>query len=306
MPEQTLLEKIGSSIDQLLVGELPAEVSFDGNSPQEVREVCDRVNRLIRTFAEAREFLLALSEGRLEAEVPRRNFLVSPFKQLHANLRHLTWQTRQITRGDLDQHVDFLGEFSTSFNAMIASLRGKRVLEEELKRSQEALRRANEILEHQATTDPLTGIPNRLKFNSVLQREVSVARRHRVPLSLIILDIDHFKRVNDSYGHPVGDLVLQELASLVNNAVRSDDIFARWGGEEFVVLLSHTDKDGAGVLAERLRLLVEKTPFSVVQKVTCSFGISQFSDRDDLESFLQRADEALYIAKERGRNRVES
>ena len=304
-PEQELLRDVTEAANRLLLGALPQEIDHAGCGDACTVQVCESLNRLIRTFAEARQFLLSLSEGRLEAEAPSRNFLISPFKQLHANLRHLTWQTQQITRGDLNQQVTFLGEFSTSFNAMIASLREKKAIEEALKHSQDTLQRANEILAHQATTDALTGIPNRLKFNSSLSGETSKARRHGTPLSLVIFDIDHFKRINDSYGHHIGDVVLQELAGLIGGLKRHEDIFARWGGEEFVILLPHTDLKGGRILAERLRLKVEKNPFSVVKTVTCSFGVARFHRKEDGETFLQRADQALYRAKDGGRNRVE-
>lgn len=303
--EQRLQERMTEALGLLLLGELPEEIDHSGCCDNCTKQACEAVNRLIRAFAQAREFLLSLSEGKLEADAPPRNFLISPFKQLHANLRHLTWQTQQITKGDLSQHVDFLGEFSTSFNAMIASLREKKAIEEALMRSQEALKRANELLERQATTDVLTGIPNRLKFNSALGREIRKAWRHRVPLSLIMFDIDHFKRINDTYGHHIGDLVLQELAGLIGKSIREEDILARWGGEEFVVLLPHTDRDGGVKLANRMLLKVAKNTFSVVNTVTCSFGVALFRKEDDGEAFVQRADKALYAAKGRGRNRVE-
>jgi diguanylate cyclase (GGDEF)-like protein len=297
--EQRLLDEIASAIESLLLGESPQEIdtAAEGCS-KEVRRVCEAANRLVTAFGEARRFILSLSEGKLEVEAPPRNFLVSAFKQLHANLRHLTWQAQQIARGDLNQRVDFLGEFSTSFNAMIESLREKRGLED-------ALQRTNELLERQATTDTLTGIANRLKFNNTMAVEVSKARRHLVPLSLIIFDVDNFKLINDTFGHRAGDLALQELATLVAPTMRPEDVFARWGGEEFAVLLPYTDSDGAVTLAERLRHKIQMHPFSIVNALTCSFGVALFHAEENEDSFVRRADEALYEAKKNGRNRVE-
>jgi two-component system cell cycle response regulator len=297
--EQRLLDKTASAVESLLLGESPQEIDTSGEDcSEEVRKVCDAVNRLVTAFGEARRFILSLSEGKLEVEAPARNFLASAFKQLHANLRHLTWQTQQIARGDLNQRVDFLGEFSTSFNTMIESLREKRGLED-------ALQRTNELLERQATTDTLTGIANRLKFNKAMAVEVSKARRHLVPLSLIIFDIDNFKLINDTFGHRAGDLALQELATLVAPTMRPEDVFARWGGEEFAVLLPYTDGAGAVTLAERLRHRIQMHPFSVVNALTCSFGVAQFRAEENEDAFVRRADEALYEAKKEGRNRVE-
>jgi two-component system cell cycle response regulator len=297
--ERGLLDKTASAVESLLLGESPREIDTSGEGcGEEVRKVCEAVNRLVTTFGEARRFVLSLSEGKLEVESPPRNFLVSAFKQLHVNLRHLTWQTQQIARGDLNQRVDFLGEFSTSFNAMIESLREKKGLED-------ALQRTNELLERQATTDTLTGIANRLKFNNTMAVEVSKARRHLVPLSLIIFDVDNFKLINDTFGHRAGDLALQELATLVSPILRPEDVFARWGGEEFAILLPYTDGLGAVNLAERLCHKIQMHPFSVVNALTCSFGVALFCTEENEDSFVRRADGALYEAKKKGRNRVE-
>ncbi len=289
---------IFETFDLLLSGGLPQEIRLEGNEHEKTRDLIETVNRLIREHGEARNFLAALSEGRLDIDPPRRNFLVAPFKQLHANLKHLTWQTQQITKGDLDQRVDFLGAFSTSFNAMIASLREKKALEE-------ALKRANEQLALLATTDALTGIANRMKFNEALAVEFSRVRRYGFPLAVVLFDIDHFKRVNDTFGHTVGDLVLKELARRVSSCMRQEDLAARWGGEEFVVLLSHADLDKGAIVAERLRSNVAQEPFTTAGAVTCSFGVAQFRPEDDGKTLLERADQALYRAKENGRNRVE-
>jgi diguanylate cyclase (GGDEF)-like protein len=297
--EGRLLGEMISAVDRLLRGELPHEIDFSGNGySEEVARACEAVNRLIRAFSEAGRFILSLSEGELDIEVPPKNLLISPFKQLHSNLRHLIWQTQQIAKGDLNQRVDFLGEFSTSFNAMIDSLREKSEIEKQLKQT-------NELLKRQATTDALTGIANRLKFNNALAVEISKARRHLVPLSLIIFDIDNFKLINDTFGHRAGDLALQDLSALITAAMRPEDIFARWGGEEFVVLLPLTDKVGAQDLAQRLRLKIEMHPFNIVNTLSCSFGVALFRQGENDDAFVRRADEALYEAKRKGRNRVE-
>jgi two-component system, cell cycle response regulator len=291
-------DSVTKALEQLLAGGLPEEIRLEGGEHEQIRALVETVNRLTREHTESRNFLLALSEGRLDVDPPRRNHLISHFKQLHANLRHLTWQTQQITKGDLNQRVDFLGAFSTSFNAMIDSLREKKVLEEQLKE-------ANERLARQATTDALTGIANRAKFNEALGVEFSRVRRYGFPLTVVLFDIDHFKRVNDTFGHTIGDVVLKELAQRVSTGLRQEDMVARWGGEEFVVLLSHADLENGAVVAERLRNKVALDPFTTAGPVTCSFGVAQFQTEDDGKTLLERADKALYRAKENGRNRVE-
>jgi two-component system cell cycle response regulator len=296
--ERRLLEEAASKVERLLLGELPREIdAIAEGCSQEVKRVCESVNRLVTALKESRRFILSLSEGKLDVEAPPRNFLVSAFKQLHSNMRHLTWQTQQIAGGNLNQRVDFLGEFSASFNTMIESLREKKEIED-------ALKRTNELLERQATTDALTGIANRLKFNNAVAVEVSKARRHHVPLSLLMFDIDNFKLINDTFGHRAGDLALQGLATLVSAAMRPEDIFARWGGEEFVILLPYTDSEGAVNLAERLRHRIEMHPFSVVNALTCSFGVAPFREEESEDEFVGRADRALYEAKQLGKNRV--
>lgn len=156
-----------------------------------------------------------------------------------------------------------------------------------------------------AETDRLTGLFNKGKFNEVLKKEVERAKRYKRPLSLIIFDIDHFKRINDTYGHKVGDEVLKELAKIIKSVIRKADFVARWGGEEFVILAPETDLDGALNLAEKLRQTVEKHQFPTVKNVTISLGVAQYIDGETPEEFIIRADMALYKAKENGRNRVE-
>ncbi len=156
-----------------------------------------------------------------------------------------------------------------------------------------------------AETDPLTGLYNKGKFNEVLQKEIERAKRYKRPLSIIVFDIDHFKKINDTYGHKIGDDVLKSLAKIIKSSVRKTDFAARWGGEEFVILLPETDLEGARKVAEKLREKVEKHKFPGVGKVTISLGVAQLKDNEDPNDFIVRADMALYKAKEGGRNRVE-
>jgi diguanylate cyclase (GGDEF)-like protein/PAS domain S-box-containing protein len=176
----------------------------------------------------------------------------------------------------------------------------------ERKRAAVELKLLNEILAQQATSDPLTGIANRLKFNDRLSTEVQRAKRFGTPLSLMMFDIDHFKKINDTYGHLAGDAVLRELTSLVGRYVRMHDIFARWGGEEFMILLTNTAAENARLFAEKLRTTIATNKFSTVGHVTCSFGVAQLSLEDTDDRFTHRVDDALYKAKLKGRNSVET
>jgi diguanylate cyclase (GGDEF)-like protein len=174
----------------------------------------------------------------------------------------------------------------------------------ELKEAEEKLQRMNALLERQAAIDPLTGIYNRLRFNELLLQDVDEAKRYHVPISLIMFDIDHFKKVNDSYGHLVGDRVLKEIVAVVSAIIRTVDVFARWGGEEFMIVSKHLDHEHMRNLAEKLRHAVESARIDGCHPITCSFGVTQLVDQDTLENFTGRADAALYRAKKEGRNRV--
>ena len=168
------------------------------------------------------------------------------------------------------------------------------------------LKQSNELLSNQARIDFLTGIYNRRMFDTLLTAEIARAERYDAPLSLIMLDLDHFKQINDGLGHSRGDLVLQKIAELISGRLRSHDIFSRWGGEEFVVLTPKNDSFQAALLAEILRELIEQYDFYSGLKVTVSFGVTSYCSGESAASFIERADAALYKAKQLGRNRVES
>ncbi len=168
-----------------------------------------------------------------------------------------------------------------------------------------ALQEDREKFEILATTDMLTKIFNRFKFNQIADMEMDKVKRYGNPLSLIMFDIDHFKMVNDDYGHQVGDYVLKELSKIVQKSIRNFDILARWGGEEFVILSPETHLDDAYILADRIRVTIFEHQFKYVKNITCSFGVTEFKDGDSLDLLTKRADIALYRAKELGRNRVE-
>jgi diguanylate cyclase (GGDEF)-like protein len=159
-------------------------------------------------------------------------------------------------------------------------------------------------LQVRASTDPLTGLYNRFKFDEALAFELARAGRNGTTLSLVLFDVDHFKQVNDTYGHPVGDAVLVELARHVAGLVRKSDVLARWGGEEFAVLSPGSDAQVACQAAERLRLAIEQKDFDKIGRLRCSFGVAQRSENDTAEALVAKADAALYRAKIEGRNRV--
>jgi diguanylate cyclase (GGDEF)-like protein/PAS domain S-box-containing protein len=159
-----------------------------------------------------------------------------------------------------------------------------------------------------AATDPLTGAFNRREFTSLADQESQRANRYNRPLAIMMLDLDHFKKLNDTYGHAAGDKALQRFTTLCCNALRTVDVFGRWGGEEFVTLLPETDAEGAVIIAERLRKIVSQNMLVYNnQKIsfTTSIGIAQYRSGElTVEGPLSRADSAVYDAKKAGRNRI--
>lgn len=155
--------------------------------------------------------------------------------------------------------------------------------------------------------DDLTGLYNRRYFWRQAEYLVKSAERHHFPISLIMADLDHFKRINDEHGHQTGDMVLKEFANVIKNTARESDISARFGGEEFIIILPQTDTSGALALAERMRFKTETMKFNFKkrpQHITASFGVVSFDNQDPIEVHVKRVDAALYEAKNLGRNRV--
>lgn len=162
---------------------------------------------------------------------------------------------------------------------------------------------AKTLLE-QSQTDVLTGLNNRLKFEEIMKNETMRFNRGQDGYSLVFMDLDHFKSVNDTYGHDVGDQVLKRVAKLLIENFRVTDVVCRWGGEEFLILLPHTDLQAAKIATEKSRLAIAKQTFPGIGRMTASFGISQLGRGDLCRSVIERADQALYKAKELGRNRI--
>ncbi len=156
---------------------------------------------------------------------------------------------------------------------------------------------------HEASYDSLTQIYNRNMFHRLMERKIIIFKKKNTSFVFIIFDIDHFKNVNDNYGHLVGDDILINMAKLIQGHVRDQDIFARWGGEEFTLCFDVGITKGIEI-ANNLRRYIEEYAFKEVVNITCSFGITEFRNNDSLDSMIKRADEALYEAKESGRNKV--
>lgn len=185
--------------------------------------------------------------------------------------------------------------------AMLASLIFSSCLAYVFSRQNESQR---ELLENSATQDPLTGLANRRAFKASLDDCLSDLKRNKLPATLIIFDLDHFKQINDQFGHSVGDELLQSLAQLLTRRVRQTDRAFRFGGEEFVVLARNTNLEDARQLAEQLRMCISLELIAPEGQITASFGCAQLKAGETPDAWFNRADKAMYQAKELGRNQV--
>jgi diguanylate cyclase (GGDEF)-like protein len=291
----------------------------------------DSLQTLHANLISLRDFLYAASNGDLSRPVPFKGYIGGALKTLQANLRHMTWQTKMIASGDFTQRIEFMGEFSQSFNAMVTQLdqtlkelvrketelsqANEELLKEIIirKQTEAALRESEEALKLLAITDSLTGLYNRRHFNKLTEDEIIRALRYSRPLSVMMFDIDFFKRVNDSFGHASGDMVLKMVAKTTKEMIRTTDIAARYGGEEFIILLPETPVAKAATVAEKLRRRMEETTVQTEKcpiMITVSFGVSDYlgeansKPHERVLEFVANADRAMYASKNAGRNRV--
>ncbi|HAK75217.1 MAG TPA: hypothetical protein DCP36_19740, partial [Sporomusaceae bacterium] len=211
-----------------------------------------------------RELSFALHSGDLQRFVDGKGFILGNLKALQSNLRHLTWQTKRVAKGDFSQKVDFLGEFSQAFNEMTSNLKNM-----------------NMQLHKLARLDGLTQLSNRMALEQFLGEAFDKARAQANHLSILMIDIDHFKKYNDTNGHLQGDETLRKVAALIKNSCRDVDFAVRYGGEEFAVLFPETSVDEALSIAERLRQSIEEYPFVNREKqpnqcLTISLGLANY------------------------------
>lgn len=200
--------------------------------------------------------------------------------------------------------IEVLNMISSNVSIAIENARMYREVNELNKNLELKVKERTIELEKQSITDRLTGLYNRYKIERVLENEYHRAVRYKSTYSIIIIDIDHFKLVNDNFGHQTGDIVLREFSTLLKNSVRSVDTVGRWGGEEFVVISPESDLESAKKLAEKLRSKVELHTFPVVKSKTISLGVATSTVDETTDGLIKRADDNLYNAKKEGRNRV--
>lgn len=224
-------------------------------------------------------------------------------------LKALVRSTQKISQGKLDirldtQADDEFGLIGQSINHMLNSLNSLTYSKAEL---EDIVRQRTEELHHQALHDPLTGVLNRRALTSRLDEEIQRSFRHDHPLTLLFLDLDHFKQVNDQYGHAVGDQILQETSQALAVCIRESDVLARYGGEEFAIILTDTTLEAGHELAERLQQCFSRrfSNHAILEApLTMSVGLTSLFPTDTLTQLFTRADTALYDAKNSGRNRI--
>ncbi len=231
---------------------------------------------------------------------------------LHADLTKFTNESSSILaqaqgNGDAQSSEELFRAMTASSGWLLSQVDSARKELESTRSQLSVMQTELERAQQQAVSDPLTGLPNRRALDGVLSREIARARRHKTQLCVALLDIDHFKKINDTHGHDIGDRALQHLADTIRAAVRETDVLARLGGEEFVLVLPDTPLVGAEFTMNRLLRTAQGTPLVVNDKqvvVAFSAGLAQWQGDESAEQIVKRADTAMYQAKSSGRGRV--
>ncbi len=310
--ELTEMRQIVSALEKLVDEHKKVEDDLRKNNAI-LQDFMDNANDLIQSITQDGRFLYVNrawleTMGYSEDEISNLNI----FNIIHPDcIPHCMTIFQDIMAGGIVSNIETIfvakdgtsimleGSINTKFeNGKPISTRGIFRNITERKKLEDALKIA-------ATIDKLTDIYNRRKFEDILKQEIERTKRYKSPLSLVMFDLDHFKNINDTYGHQVGDYVLKTIANIVRNNIRITDFFGRWGGEEFMILMPETTLKNAGELTEKLRNIIENYIFEDVKSVTISCGVTQFIKDDTFDSFIKKVDNALYHAKKRGRNRIE-
>ena len=300
----------------------------DSRIPELSRDNADDplLSQIHEELKSIREIVYAFSSGDFSPSITIRGIIPGCLKTLQAHLRHLIWQVQMVEKGDFTQEVRFMGEFSSAFNSMVRrfslSLSKLQEKEESLVDINNKLRKEidhMEILKESeahfkflASHDPLTGILNRQSFIEMVGIELANAEDLCVPCCLAMMDLDHFKIFNDTYGHLAGDAALQHVVKTVETRLRKNDFIGRYGGEEFILFFYGADKKTGMKVLERLCKNLSETPLVLDTgpvTVCASFGFvgseqERIGERGYVQKLINDADTALYAAKNAGRNRV--
>lgn len=289
-----------------------------------------QVQELLLYLEQVQNHLAGLARGNISDAVSLGGYTGALLREMQENLHHVTWKARQLTVGDFSCDAGCMGELSEAFEVMGKTLQAAMArleqqkqdltaLSENLRKEVDArsameknLRREQARLQKLASTDPLTGIANRRYFFQAAIRELERIRRTKSPACLAMLDIDHFKALNDSLGHNAGDKALRQIAKIITGIVRPYDVVGRYGGDEFIFLFPEISRDQAHTLLERLRDSVEKANISTGKgtlNITVSIGLIEMEVEKKisgatLDRIIKCADDALYKAKGQCRNHI--
>ncbi len=324
-PSSDSLQPVLTFILKLLRDSIEPELPPEQVDNAQLIEIYQYLKGLRQTVAE-------FSVGDFSHDIRYRGALAGRLKALQANLRHMLWQLRQVEKGDFTQRIDFLGDFSDSFNGLVEQLhntltvmkakeRELTALSESLSREIEhrnsalcALERREAQYRYLAERDPLTDTLNRRSFFDVAKHELQITSLSGLPACLAFLDVDFFKRFNDTYGHPEGDIALRHVANVSQSRLRQNDVMGRYGGEEFIFLFPGAECKHGIAAAERIRKAIEGTPVvctSGLIPITASLGVVEVPPQAEAQDFgevlsqaVRSADMALYAAKHAGRNCV--
>lgn len=277
----------------------------EGDIPESLRGL-KGIEDLHALLWDIRHLTYALGKGDLKYVCKGKGCVIGALKTLQANLCHLTWQAQCIARGEYQHRVNFMGDFSTAFNQMVV----------ELDKNVSELMRLSQKYKRLSSRDSLTGMYNRRAFQNLVVDALGGGGQSELPSTIIMADIDHFKKVNDTYGHACGDVVLRAFAQKMSSLLRSHDLLCRYGGEEFVILLPGAALEVGAVVAQRLCRGAQGMTLhceGLDLRITASFGVSSLAVpqpqsrkeiMEALDSAVKRADDCLYQAKNAGRNTV--
>ena len=287
----------------------------------------DSIDQTLGNEGESWVVLLEMPKSVVDAEVfaQRKQFLVIGLVSILVitlfafvvvrnstkGIMELVAVTEEIGHGNLNAQAvvktkDEIGKLADAFNQMTARLKKTTASRAELAREVARRMESEARLKHLSQVDELTQLYNRRAFNNYLHDLMDEARDSRAPLSIIMLDLDDFKKINDVHGHKIGDRVLAELAQVLNKHIRKDDVLCRWGGEEFIILMPGLNTDQAYKTAERLRKVIAKTKLAEGVFVTASFGVTELERKDTFDKVIIRVDQAAYLAKSLGKNTVKT
>ena len=292
------LEHIFKLLRENILPELPSEFADDPLFAQ-----------IHDDLKEIREIMQSFSKGDFTVTITGRGLVPGFLKAIQANLRHLIWQIQMVEKGHFSQEVRFMGDFSIAFNNMVRKFRDSL---SELQEQEKNLKESEARFKFLANHDPLTGVYNRRSFIDLAKVELNNATKANVPCCLAMMDIDHFKNFNDTYGHLAGDEALRHSVRTIEITLRKNDFMGRYGGEEFILFFYDIDEDSAYKVLERLRKILPEKPVFLNNgpvSIYASFGLvgSKMADsnsKDYVQELINTADTALYAAKRTGRNKV--